>query len=238
MIRRLHSFQTIHSIVSITINKIENWLKYLIKKKVRQKQMENTLVQLTEIDLSISGGYLYNFDRNNHWPLRFLYEHVIEWWSFIDVEVSGKKSLIEDIESIQLACSVQSRQFFVILIDQQLRDKIDRIFSFTSFPLQQEKNDIIPSGFDFNVMLNEKMKNGACLVWNLNLQLTAVTICLSIIHRTDISSKDRERRNHLCTRVHINVNEWEEEKDTLPPSHPFDWILNQDYWQTEIVINC
>lgn len=100
------------------------------------------------------------------------------------------------------------------------------------------ENDIIPSGFDFNVMLNEKMKNGACLVWNLNLQLTAVTICLSIIHRTDISSKDRERRNHLCTRVHINVNEWEEEKDTLPPSHPFDWILNQDYWQTEIVINC
>ncbi len=48
-------------------------------------------------------------------------------------------------------------------------------------------------------------KNGACRVFNLNLSLTAVTICLSIINITDISTK---KENHLCTRVPINVNEW------------------------------
>jgi hypothetical protein len=47
-------------------------------------------------------------------------------------------------------------------------------------------------------MLNDRMKNGACLILNLNLNLTAVTICLSIINITDISTKKKIICAHAC----------------------------------------
>ncbi len=55
-------------------------------------------------------------------------------------------------------------------------------------------------------MLNEKRrrKNGACLVLNLNLSLTAVTICLSIINITDISTKKKIICAHACTLMLMN----------------------------------
>jgi hypothetical protein len=44
-----------------------------------------------------------------------------------------------------------------------------------------------------------EMKNWACPILNLNLSLTAVTICLSIINITDISTKKKIICAHACT---------------------------------------
>lgn len=44
-----------------------------------------------------------------------------------------------------------------------------------------------------------EMKNWACPILNLNLSLTAVTICLSIINITDISTK---KKSFVHTRAH------------------------------------
>jgi hypothetical protein len=50
-------------------------------------------------------------------------------------------------------------------------------------------------------MLNHRMKNWACLVLNLTLSSTAVTLCLSIINITDISTK-KKSSVHACAHTY------------------------------------
>ena len=58
--------------------------------------------------------------------------------------------------------------------------------------------------FNLNVMFDNRMRNGACQVFNLNLMLTAVTLCLSITNIADSSTK---KRNFIYVRVRAYNND-------------------------------